>query len=129
MISKLIRLWKSEGQENIIAPQEYDVDFHLTYKDLKVGTLSLHGGIWTFKYSEEFKKQDQIKPLIDFPDVERDYCSDELYPFFAHRIPGLGQPKVKKIIKDEKIDAQNEAKMLERFGKVSIANPFHLRVV
>lgn len=129
MLSKLIRLWKSEGQENIITPQEYDVDFQLTYKDLKVGTLCLHSGTWTFKYSEEFKNQDQIKPLVDFPDVEREYCSDELQPFFAHRIPGLGQPKIQKIIKAEQIDAQNEAKLLERFGKVSITNPFQLSLI
>lgn len=129
MLSKLKSLWKSEGQENIITPQDYDVDFQLTYKDLKVGVLSLHDGIWTFKYSEEFKKQDQIKPLVDFPDVEKEYRSEELQPFFAHRIPGTGQPKVKKIIEKEKIDADNEAKMLERFGKKSITNPFQLQVV
>lgn len=129
MLSKLRNLWKSEGQEGIVAPKDYDIDFELTYKYLKVGTLSLREGVWSFRYSEEFKKQDRIKPLLDFPDVDKVYSSEELQPFFAHRIPGLGQPKVKKIIEAENIDAQNEAKMLERFGKKSISNPFRLQVV
>lgn len=129
MLSKLKNLWKSEGQEEIVTPQDYEVDFQLTYKHLKVGFLSLRKGIWSFRYSEEFKKQDLIKPLVDFPDVDKEYRSEELQPFFAHRIPGLGQPKVKKIVEEENIDKHNEAKMLERFGKISITNPFQLQVV
>lgn len=35
-------LWKSEGQEKIAMPQDYDADFILTYKHLKVVSLSLH---------------------------------------------------------------------------------------
>lgn len=66
---------------------------------------------------------------MDFPDLDKTYSSDELHPFFAHRIPGLSQPKVQKVIKTEKIDEQNEAKLLERFGKVSITNPFRLNLV
>ena len=129
MLSKLKSLWKSEGQEKIKTPQDYDADFQLTYKNLIVGTLKLRKGVWYFQYSDDFKNQNLIKPLVDFPDIEKEYCSDELQPFFAHRIPGLGQPKVKKIVEEENLNAENEAQMLERFGKVSIANPFHLEVV
>jgi len=129
MLSKLKNLWKSDGQESIVTPKDYDAEFVLTYKELVIGTLSLHKGIWSFQYSEEFKKQNRVKPLLDFPDVDKVYSSDELHPFFAHRIPGLGQPKVQKVIKKEKIDEQNEAKLLERFGKVSITNPFQLHLV
>ncbi len=129
MLSKLKNLWKSDGQESIITPNNYDAEFELIYKDLIIGTLSLHKGVWSFLYSEEFKKQDRVKPLLDFPDVNKVYSSDELHPFFAHRIPGLGQPKVQKVLKNEQIDEHNEAKLLERFGKVSITNPFLLQLV
>ncbi|MBK6623305.1 MAG: HipA N-terminal domain-containing protein [Saprospirales bacterium] len=129
MLSKLKNLWKSDGQESIITPNNYDAEFELIYKDLIIGTLSLHKGVWSFLYSEEFKKQDRVKPLLDFPDVNKVYSSDELHPFFAHRIPGLGQPKVQKVLKNEQIDEHNEAKLLERFGKVSITNPFLLHLV
>lgn len=129
MLSKLLSLWKSEGQENIVTPKDVYATFILTYKNLEVGTLTLNEGVWSFRYSEDFKIQEVIKPLVDFPDTEKEYYSNELPPFFAHRIPGLGQPKVLKIIEKEKIDANNEAQMLKRFGKISITNPFHLEMI
>lgn len=129
MLSILKSLWKSEGQEDIQTPKDYNIDFHLMYKTLKIGTLSLAEGMWSFSYSEAFKQQSLLQPLLDFPDVEKTYTSEELQPFFAHRIPGTGQPKVKKVLAEENIDAHNEAKMLERFGKISITNPFQLEVV
>ena len=66
---------------------------------------------------------------MDFPDVNKTYRYEELPPFFVQRIPGLGQPKVQKIILEEKIDAHNEVELLKRFGKLSISNPFQLLVV
>ncbi|MCO6491894.1 MAG: hypothetical protein J5I98_25990 [Phaeodactylibacter sp.] len=70
-----------------------------------------------------------MKPLVDFPDVNKTYSYEELPPFFAHRIPGLGQPKVQKIILEEKIDAHSEVELLKGFGKLSISNPFQLLYV
>ncbi len=125
----LHKFWKSEGQEEIYTPKGMDMDFELTYRSLVVGTLSLRDGEWAFKYSDAFKRQDMIKPLTDFPDVEKVYTMNELFPFFVERIPGLGQPKVQEIIKKEKIDEHNEAALLKRFGRITIANPFQLQVV
>lgn len=129
ILSKLKNLWKSDGQEGILTPKDYDAVFELTFKDLVIGTLKLHEGVWTFAYSEAFKNQHAVKPLMDFPNVNKTYTSDELPPFFALRIPGLGQPKVQEVITKEKIDEHNEAKLLERFGKVSITNPFQLHLI
>lgn len=89
------KLWNKygsiEGQEAIFTPTGVNVDFNLTYRNLIVGVLRLRDGEWCFKYSEEFKQQTQIKPLTDFPDVNKVYASKELYPFFVERIPGMGQ--------------------------------------
>ncbi len=49
-----------------------------------------------------------------------------LWPFFVIRIPGLGQPAVQRVIREENIDPSNEAQLLKRFGKTTIANPFTL---
>lgn len=122
-------LWKVEGHENIYTPKDIDISFKLTIRKLEVGTLSLKNGIWTFKYAEVFKTQDQIKPLPDFPKVEKIYRSEELYPFFVQRIPGLGQTKVKETIAEEKIDEHNEAALLKRFGRFTITNPFELKAL
>ena len=126
IISKLKHLWKADGQEELATPKEGKAAFRLMYEDLEIGLLTLSEGIWRFAYSEDFKAQSRLKPLVDFPDVNKTYRYEELPPFFVQRIPGLGQPKVQKIILEEKIDAHNEVELLKRFGKLSISNPFQL---
>ena len=126
IISKLKNLWKADGQEELATPKEGKAAFRLMYEDLEIGLLTLSEGIWRFAYSEDFKAQSRLKPLVDFPDVNKTYRYEELPPFFVQRIPGLGQPKVQKIILEEKIDAHNEVELLKRFGKLSISNPFQL---
>lgn len=121
-------LWKIEGQENIVTPLNEKITFELKYKDLLIGTLELKKGIWIFKYTEKFAEQDSMKPLIDFPNVDKVYKSKALYPFFVIRIPSIKQPKVKSIIAKEKIDETNEVALLKRFGRLSISNPFLLQV-
>jgi len=100
--------------------------FELGYKELEIGTLTFKDGVWVFKYSDEFKSQNEIQPIIDFPDTNKTYRSDELWPFFLSRIPGLSQPAVKELLRNEKINEDDEAALLKRFGKTSITSPFTL---
>ncbi|CAN5121515.1 hypothetical protein BH23BAC3_BH23BAC3_18260 [soil metagenome] len=83
--------------------------------------------MWHFAYSNEFKEQDQIPPLPDFPNVQKVYTKDELWPFFIIRIPSLKQPKVQKIISKEDIDSTSQFELLKRFSEKSISNPFQLK--
>ena len=123
MIKRFLKLFKSEdGQEDFYTPTNIESVFKLTYRDLEVGTLNLKAGEWTFLYSKAFKNQDKIKPLLDFPDVNKKYVSEELYPFFSQRIPGIGQ----NVRKNENL---NEVDLLKKFGKNTITNPFTLQVV
>jgi hypothetical protein len=123
MIKNILKLFKSEeGQEDFYTPTDVEVVFSLTYRALEIGTLSLNEGQWTFQYSESFKKQDKIKPLLDFPNVNRKYTSEELYPFFIQRIPGVGQNV-------RKFENLSEVDLLKKFGKQTISNPFVLQAV
>jgi len=122
----LHRFFKNEEQEDLYTPGSSDTFFVLLYKDLVIGKLTVKNGVWEFQYSESFKNQDLIQKIIDFPDTEKVYSSRSLWPFFAHRIPGLAQPGVKRILEEENIDHYNEVDLLKRFGHKSIANPFEL---
>jgi len=122
-------LWKSEEQQELITPQNLEIQFKLIFNTLEIGTLILSKGKWTFVYSEAFKAQEEIKPLLDFPNLDKKYTSEDLYPFFVQRIPGLSQPKVKEILEKEHIDIHNEALLLKRFGRYTISNPFELKAV
>ena len=46
--------------------------------------------------------------------------------FFPDSHSGLKQPAIKEIIEKENLDTENEAALLKRFGKHSIANPYEL---
>jgi HipA-like protein len=127
MLKKIInKIWKSEGQENIDTPKNQIAGFVLMYKDLSIGILTLKDGMWKFSYSNEFRNQKDVTPLIDFPDTNVEYTNNQLWPFFSYRIPGLNQPSVQDIIRHDNIDDKNEAELLKKFGKISVYNPFKL---
>tara|TARA_R110002124_G_scaffold135815_3_gene298859 strand:- start:17233 stop:17631 length:399 start_codon:yes stop_codon:yes gene_type:complete len=108
------------------APIDQKVVFHVMYDSLLVGKLSLEDGEWTFKYSDQFKSQSEINKLTEFPDLNKEYKSADLWPFFVVRIPSIQQPKVKKIISTEGIDDSDQVALLKRFGENTIVNPFTL---
>lgn len=126
MIKTIKKIFNIDGLENISTPTHIYVRFKLMYEDKIIGYLTLSEGEWSFEYSTEFKLNNFISPLLDFPDTSRVYRSKNLWPFFAYRIPGLNQPKVRAILEKDKIDEHNEVELLKKFGNFSIYNPFKL---
>lgn len=105
--------------------------FDLYLKDLQVGKLSFSkdDSVWYFEYSDSFKRNSEnYNLIIGFPDINKRYTSKTLWPFFHIRIPGLKQPKIKEILISENINPDDNVKLLERFGKKSISNPFELQI-
>jgi HipA-like protein len=127
MLKKIInKIWNSEGQEDIATPSNENAAFILKYKDIPIGYLTVKEGVWKFSYSDQFRKQNDLTPLVDFPNTKKDYESTQLWPFFSYRIPGLNQPSVQDIIKKDAIDQNNEVALLKKFGQFSVYNPFML---
>ncbi|MCI0524091.1 MAG: HipA N-terminal domain-containing protein [Acidobacteria bacterium] len=112
--------------KSIQAPPGVRAKFLLKYGDLLVGTLSVQDGKWKFEYSDEFRRKDLLRPIVEFPDVNKTYESDELWQFFASRIPSPEQAEVEEILKRENIEEDDAVRLLQRFGKRTIANPFEL---
>lgn len=101
LLDKLLKLFQKDQStgSNLHLPKEEEQRFTLYLKDLKVGELSCKEGIWTFAYSEAFKaRSDEFYPIVGFPKLDKVYKSKSLWPI---RIPGLGQPRVREIIKAE----------------------------
>jgi hypothetical protein len=123
MIKRFFNFFKSEeGQQDFYTPKDVEIVFRLTYRQLEIGTLRLNAGVWAFQYSEMFKQQTGIKPLIDFPNVHKTYISADLSPFFMQRIPGSGQNV-------QKVTQQNEVDLLKNYGRQTISNPFVLQAL
>jgi HipA-like protein len=130
MIQKIMNLFRKNEEDNelrIELPHNEDSKFLLIFNDIKVGHLYCEGGYWYFKYTEEFKEySSDYNYIVGFPDLNKIYKSETLWPFFQIRIPGLKQPSVLEILKQENIDKTNEVALLRRFGKKTIANPYEL---
>lgn len=131
MLGKIKSLfnWAPEELNDIKTPNDIVVVFILLLDELVIGTLTWKEGEWRFKYSEDFKNQDNYKPLINFPNKDKDYLSEQLWPFFASRIPGLGQPIVQDFLHKKGIEKADEASLLKEFGKRTISNPYILEAV
>jgi len=107
-------------------PLEEKLAFKVMWETHEIGTLTADKGEWTFSYSDEFRGQNEIKPIADFPDVKRVYRSRTLWPFFALRIPSPEQPAVREFIRTLPQKRPDEGILLKEFGERSIANPFRL---
>lgn len=124
-ISQLIRKWMDRG-EDARTPKDAHARFQLVYGGVPVGNLSVREGQWTFQYTDEFRERSDLRPIVEFPDVSKTYVSEELWPFFAMRIPSLSQSNIRGIIAHEHIDETDDAALLRRFGKTSVSTPYQL---
>ena len=115
------RLFWSESQQDIILASNEDAEFNLKLGKLCVGTLLYSEGIWYFNYSNDFKIQNNILPLANFPSKDKEYFTRELWPFFTSRIPSNAQLQLDKDMPREDI-----VTLLRRFGRRTIANPYEL---
>jgi HipA N-terminal domain len=106
--------------------------FRLMYEKDEIGTLEFSEDKWVFAYSNWFKDQTDLKPFANFPDINREYVSDDLPPFFESRLPGISQPHVEAFLvalkKREQInEGETKVALLKKFGRRTITNPFELQ--
>lgn len=104
-----------------IKPQTGNYTFKLMYGRDTVGYLNFKNLKWKFEYSEWFKNQTELAPLIQFPNKLNIYESERLWPFFKARIPS-------EINRNQKHKGeQSPQELLRIYGKRSINNPFILK--
>ena len=107
-------------------PMSQGIAFKLMLGPLVIGTLRADHTQWVFAYSDEFRNQSEILPIVDFPSVNQEYRTRILWPFFALRIPSLAQPAVREFIRSQPGAKADEGVLLKEFGARCAANPFRL---
>jgi HipA-like protein len=107
-------------------PDDEKLAFKVMLDSLLVGTLRAEDGEWSFTYSDDFRSQSRVKPIVDFPSLNKEYRSRNLWPFFALRIPSPTQPAVRDFIRSQPHEKADEGILLKEFGARSVANPFRL---
>lgn len=97
---------------------------------LHVGTLSEEGDEYVYRYSPEFKDQNEVPPISAFPEVGRVYRAklDELWTFFRVRLPPTNRQDVKQVISDRGLDEADVMQLLGVIGRRSIATPYELEL-
>lgn len=126
MIKKLKKMiWGADEESNLGTPINKKAEFELQYKNMLIGTLKLADSEWIFEYSPLFERNGLV-PIADFPDTSKDYHSADLWPFFAGRLPGLGQPIVREAMTKHQIKDNDVVELLKLFGQKTIMNPYVL---
>jgi HipA-like protein len=126
MIEKIKNLLLPAAQRKFRVDEKKAHTFLLKYADLHVGTLTYTDQKWIFEYAQCLKDAKSMKPLANFPDINRRYTDDVLWPFFASRIPSLSRRRVLKRTKEEGIDKKDTISLLKLFGAKTLTNPFVL---
>ena len=115
--------WLAGVQPPLMSEQ---TTFKVMLGPLVIGTLRADYGQWVFAYSDGFRNQSTIQPIVDFPSVSEEYHSRILWPFFALRISSPSQPAVREFIRSQPKAKADEAMLLKEFGARCAANPFRL---
>lgn len=118
------KLFWSESQNDVILVPNDDVAFNVNLGKLLVGTLLFSDGRWHFSYSDEFKMQNDILPLANFLSKDKEYVSQELWPFFTSRIPSNAQLQL-----DKEAPKDDLVTLLIKFGRKTVSNPFEISPV
>lgn len=131
MLKKLFSwAFQSEETAEVFPSSSGTATFKVKIYQEVIGFLRADGqGGWEFQYTEAFSQQSKFMPLVDFPNKSKTYQSDVLWPFFLSRIPGLKQPGIQKILKDNQLSENDTVGLLKRFGRQSIQNPYLLEPV
>lgn len=116
---KIKLFWHDSDETNYKAIAGESGKFDLYLNQLLIGTLIFQNGKWLFSYSTDFKNQSKVAPLVNFPIVDKEYESEQLWPFFASRLPGSSQIETPS-------DEIGIVELLRKYGKHVITNPYTL---
>lgn len=120
VVENIIKMfWHDSDEINLMAIEGKTGKFDLMLGSLLVGTLIYSNGVWKFSYSDEFKQQTSSAPLVNFPSKDKVYESDQLWPFFASRLPGNAELE-NEASKDDIVT------LLKKYGRHVITNPYVL---
>jgi hypothetical protein len=71
------------------SPIASDTAFVLWFRKVPILRLGFVGGVWELEYTEQFKAQSRLLPIVCFPAVDKVHRSGKLWPFFSVRIPSI----------------------------------------
>lgn len=92
-------------------------------RPIVVGRLDFDGRTWTFRYDEEYKRHPELRPIEGFDDVNEEYRSAILFPFFAVRVPDQDRKDIRRRLDQEAVKHPEPADLLRLFGRKVVSSP------
>lgn len=93
-----------------------------------IGYLFQRDEQFVFRYSESFKALPHPLPISAFPDIEREYHSERLWPFFAVRLPPTDREDVRRALAEKMISEDETLRMLTELSRRVVSSPYELRL-
>ena len=89
-----------------------------------VGRLWCEDGEFVFRYDSDYRG----KPISAFPDIEHEYRSEHLWPFFTVRIPPLDREDMRREMENRSLQNGHVIEILGSVAKVSVTNPYEFKL-
>ena len=89
-----------------------------------LGTLERDGREFLFRYDRDFAASRDAKPISAFPDMTREYRSEDLWPFFAVRLPPVEREDVQAAMKRRHIPESDILRLLAELSGRGVSSPY-----
>ncbi|MCM2334357.1 MAG: HipA N-terminal domain-containing protein [Anaeromyxobacteraceae bacterium] len=89
-----------------------------------LGTLTKEGQEFVFRYDPRFAKAADSTPISAFPDLDREYRAEELWPFFAVRIPPVDREDVRQAMEKRHIPEKDVLRLLAELSGRGVSSPY-----
>lgn len=97
-------------------------------KHLVVGELGRDGNEFVFTYDPRFAATPGALPLPGLPDLARTYRDEELFPFFAVRLPPARREDVREALLRLQIEEGDALRMLGALAKKAVSSPYEFEL-
>jgi HipA-like protein len=126
MIHRILESWGISVRPAPAADTGLTLVLYLPVDDetVKVGILRHERGEYVFSYAPEYKDHPQLPPLASFPDLNREYRSSHLWPFFEVRMPVKNRPDVAQVIRARGLENADPLRLLGELSKRSVSSPY-----
>jgi HipA-like protein len=96
---------------------------------LLLGSLTKEGPEFVFRYDPKFVKAEGATPISAFPALDREYRSEQLWPFFQVRVPPLERQDVQDFIEERKIPRTDVLRLLGELSAKAVTSPYRFSLV
>ncbi len=91
-----------------------------------MGRLRREGDAYRFDYEPGVMRRSDVQPIPEFPELDRTYRADRLWPFFTSRLPPLKRQDVKATIAARGVSPDDTLELLVELSGGSVASPYVL---